>query len=1357
MKKPIRKFLSLFLVALFLLPMAPVVGITAAAYTSVTTVPAGFTGIYNATQLNSVRNSLNGKYILMANINLSGKGNWSPIGTNYSAPFTGVFDGNGYSVIGMNVNASVSTGSTAYSGLFGVVLGGEVKNLSVAGNVTTTITGVGDLFAYSGGIVGSLEDGTVSNCYNWADVKAISTSVGAYIYAGGIAGENYDGTIELCYNNGKISAGSNRSAYAGGITANNYGDLRLSFNLNSVTANAVDVAASAGGITGYSTFDHVVDCFNVGAVTATVGSILPQGQSLTMQSLENAPYIKAPRPGESEQMIVQSIVPQAEVNNTNVAAAGGVVGFSDRGTLGSAYNAAQINASAPYSYAGGVMGINSGSSANTYFANGLTSLGSGYVYSTATNQTTGLTDAQMRNITSFPGFNGSTWQIDPNSKFRYPQLRQLPVGDMIDNSDSSGNGTVIPPTQKKAIYILPGYLGSELYDSQSKSAKRLWTDLGPLQKQHEDLINTNSDGSSNGKFFAFSVDIFDNGKDDYGAQDTYKKLVVELKEKFGSKYDVKFFAYNWLGDINDVVKEIEEDAKGYDKIVFVTHSTGGLVASAYAAKSANRGKIEKIVMIAPPLYGTYAALFPLERGDSRKGIPLIDIATNNKWVKKIVHNSPTTYQLLPNANYFATTRALDLRTKKNSWYKADEWTNNAGWDDFYKTLDGSENINGDLLLNIDNERSHINFRKVSLGENGSATIFDTLQNVNTTIIGTVHGRSTPKTAQYDISEGYDKAKLVDVKYDKAGDGTVYNTSMGIVLNESTDNVTSLLETYYYSDLFDGWFGGIKQALVNPPDHTDLVKTKEVLDKVVELIGDASKSPSASSNGVSDSWSASGSVRPQATGLEEGMEAYVKLRIESEKDIAIHVFDSSDNLVAYSYMDEQFGFDDEDFICNQFGDDGETLTSIYLPKVGYKARFFYGDTAGTSVNLSVTVSLLDFEGDVTGYGSYDGNITVANGEIFTLNMTSGVTDTNIDKLLLPASYPGLDVDSEIYDTWELDFSAANKPNDVVVLNSITAKATIGINGSINPALISWSSSDESVVTVLNGVLTATGYGRAMITATAMDNSEKSEMFHVKVKLSATSIHFVDFTLAIGERALIIPTYNSDRVTEKRVDYVYTPGVIQIVNDVVFALAPGSVVVTGTAYGGATSTFKVTVVGDTSPTTYTLTLNANGGTVTPPTVTQATGTTYTLPTPTRSGYTFTSWTLSGGGSLSGNTYTFGTSNGTVTAQWTATPTNYTLTLNANGGSVTPTSVAQATGTTYNIPAPTRSGYSFNGWSLSGGGSLSGNTYTFGTSNGTVTAQWTAIQQQTKKIFSTKYDATFLNWILFFVCFGWIWMWF
>jgi len=31
------------------------------------------------------------------------------------------------------------------------------------------------------------------------------------------------------------------------------------------------------------------------------------------------------------------------------------------------------------------------------------------------------------------------------------------------------------------------------------------------------------------------------------------------------------------------------------------------------------------------------------------------------------------------------------------------------------------------------------------------------------------------------------------------------------------------------------------------------------------------------------------------------------------------------------------------------------------------------------------------------------------------------------------------------------------------------------------------------------------------------------------------------------------------------------------------------------------------------------------------------------------------------------------------------------------------------------------------------------------------------QKSYIFSTRYEATFINWILFFLCFGWLWMWF
>jgi len=264
----------------------------------------------------------------------------------------------------------------------------------------------------------------------------------------------------------------------------------------------------------------------------------------------------------------------------------------------------------------------------------------------------------------------------------------------------------------------------------------------------------------------------------------------------------------------------------------------------------------------------------------------------------------------------------------------------------------------------------------------------------------------------------------------------------------------------------------------------------------------------------------------------------------------------------------------------------------------------------------------------------------------------------------------------------------------------------------------------------------------------------------------------------------------------------------------------------------------------PTSYTLTLNANGGTVTPTSVTQAQGTAYTLPTPSRSGFTFSSWMLSGGGTLSGNTYTFGTSNGTLTAQWTGNvapgingPTTMTLTAGYTATStgvytvtgnpaptvtktagdakitwnnstkkldiaaglgagtypvtLTATSIAgtatasftltvnTATPTTYIVTVGSGAGGGsftqgvtvtitanaapsdkvFDKWTTSDGVTFANannasTTFTMPAKNVTVTATY---KDAAKKIFSTKYDATFLNWILFFVCFGWIWMWF
>lgn len=114
------------------------------------------------------------------------------------------------------------------------------------------------------------------------------------------------------------------------------------------------------------------------------------------------------------------------------------------------------------------------------------------------------------------------------------------------------------------------------------------------------------------------------------------------------------------------------------------------------------------------------------------------------------------------------------------------------------------------------------------------------------------------------------------------------------------------------------------------------------------------------------------------------------------------------------------------------------------------------------------------------------------------------------------------------------------------------------------------------------------------------------------------------------------------------------------------------------------------------THTLTLNANGGTVSPASRTLAEGAAYgTLPTPTRSGYTFVEWrTAPYVGTLVTSSTKMGADDVTIYAIWTGNP--FTITLNANGGTVTPATKSVPNGSTYGIlPRPTRSGFIFDGW--------------------------------------------------------------
>lgn len=126
-------------------------------------------------------------------------------------------------------------------------------------------------------------------------------------------------------------------------------------------------------------------------------------------------------------------------------------------------------------------------------------------------------------------------------------------------------------------------------------------------------------------------------------------------------------------------------------------------------------------------------------------------------------------------------------------------------------------------------------------------------------------------------------------------------------------------------------------------------------------------------------------------------------------------------------------------------------------------------------------------------------------------------------------------------------------------------------------------------------------------------------------------------------------------------------------------------------------------------------------------QGAGSVKQLPVPTREGYIFNGYSVvSGSGYITNNTvFHYAEGDTVVQANWTRIPNQYSLTINPAGGiynnSESNTIVTKVKGTNYWVANPTRYGYVFTGWTLSGAGSLSGQTFIYGDGDAVLTANW------------------------------------
>lgn len=137
-------------------------------------------------------------------------------------------------------------------------------------------------------------------------------------------------------------------------------------------------------------------------------------------------------------------------------------------------------------------------------------------------------------------------------------------------------------------------------------------------------------------------------------------------------------------------------------------------------------------------------------------------------------------------------------------------------------------------------------------------------------------------------------------------------------------------------------------------------------------------------------------------------------------------------------------------------------------------------------------------------------------------------------------------------------------------------------------------------------------------------------------------------------------------------------------------------------------------------YKISLDANGGSLNIASVTvKHNGTYENLPTPARSGYTFDGWYTTGGARVTSSSEIAYNYDHTLKAQWTAS--SCALTLDANGGYVSTSSLKVNYGSSVNLPTPKRDYYTFKGWytDRSGGTQVTSSTKIY--SSDTLYARW------------------------------------
>ncbi|WP_274229342.1 lipase family alpha/beta hydrolase [Clostridium sp. 'White wine YQ'] len=358
----------------------------------------------------------------------------------------------------------------------------------------------------------------------------------------------------------------------------------------------------------------------------------------------------------------------------------------------------------------------------------------------------------------------------------------------------------------KAIIVIPGIMGSNLKNSENNNI--VWiTEKGPFGIMEliyllNGELHCNEEGES-----IKSIEP-NNGEDEYGAKDSYKKLITTLQKRVGESYKIQFFAYDWRLDNSRNVIFLKELIDKFDKVIIIAHSMGGLIAAKYISEY-GKTKIDKLITLGTPYWGSIDAVQCLYNGklnilsnDIEGIIEQASLSFISKNIKELLYNYPSIYQLIPNEE-FTENKPWLLTTDEELdhwydyfWQDEEEKCNNVE-----KTKKFIETISNSSLY-----EKALNFHKEI------KDFFNYIEDLDYIVIVGIEINTIDAIKIIDRNNIMGTIKAVEPRYSKEGDGVVPFLS-AVMNSKENDRVIKAYEV----------------------SHKDLIEDDSILDTIINFI------------------------------------------------------------------------------------------------------------------------------------------------------------------------------------------------------------------------------------------------------------------------------------------------------------------------------------------------------------------------------------------------------------------------------------------------------------------------------------------------------------------------------------------